>query len=421
LNVAQSSARQAALHALGAWQTYRERADSIISTILATGKLSKSDRAFALELFYGALRNLTLLDFWIGCLRVPPVDDDLRDILRLGLYQLMLLGIPDHAAVNESVELAPPKRRGFINGMLRTAVRERDELRVRARTQPLPVRSSHPGFLITRWQKSFGLEATAALCAWNNQPAPVYARVNRLKLDPEQFKERYSDWKPVPGHPGFTKCSELPIEALKRGACYIQDPSTVMAGQLLDPQPGENILDACAAPGGKTSHLAELMQNRGLIVACDRETDRVRTLEQNIERLGLSIARVFRHDWTRSRVAKEIQSLGPFDRILVDVPCTNTGVMRRRVDVRWRLQPSSVANMRSQQLDILRGVSGLLKPGGVMVYSTCSLEPEENEEAVRQLLLELSDWQLLEQRYSRPFKDNMDGAFAAKLARPPAA
>lgn len=417
--MAQPSARQAALHALGAWQTYKERADVIISTILAAAKLSKSDRAFALELFYGALRNLTLLDFWIGCLRVPPVDDDLRDILRLGLYQLMFLGIPDHAAVNESVELAPMKRRGFINGMLRAAVRERDELRSRAKKQSLSVRTSHPGFLITRWQKNFGMEKAAALCAWNNRPAPLYARVNRLKIDGEQFKERYPDWKPVPGYPGFTQCSELPAEALKRGHCYIQDPSTLIAPQLLDPQPGEKILDACAAPGGKTSYLAELMQNRGLLVACDREPDRVRTLEENIARLGIGISRVFCHDWTRNRVPKEIESIGPFDRILVDVPCTNTGVMRRRVDVRWRLQRESVANMRKQQLDIVRSASGLLKSGGILVYSTCSLEPEENGEAVQQLLLEFSNWRLLEQKYSRPFKDNIDGAFAAKLIRTP--
>jgi 16S rRNA (cytosine967-C5)-methyltransferase len=373
-----------------------------------------------MELFYGVIRNLTLLDFWIGCLRVPPVDADLRDILRLGIYQLMFLGIPDHAAVNESVELAPLKRRGFINGMLRTAVRDRDELRVRSKKQPLSIRSSHPGFFLTRWQKFFGAEATSALCTWNNQPALVYARVNRLKITGEQFKERYPDWTAVPGYPAFTQCSDLPVEALKRGHCYIQDPSTTIAGQLLDPQPGEKILDACAAPGGKTTHLAELMQNNGLIVATDREAQRIRTLEENIGRLGISIARVFRHDWTQRRLPKEIAAAAPFDRILVDVPCTNTGVMRRRVDVRWRLQPGSLASVRSQQLEIVRGVSGLLKPEGVLVYSTCSLEPEENEEAVQQLLLEFSDWRLVEQRYSRPFADHIDGAFAAKLVRKPA-
>ena len=413
------SARRAALVALQAWQTYPDRADTIISSILEQAKLPKSDRAFALELFYGVLRNLTLLDFWIGCLRASAIDADLRDILRLGLYQLFFLGTPDHAAVNESVELAAPKRRGFINGMLRTAARDRDELRVRARKQPLSVRSSHPGFLITRWQRNFGLEATAALCQWNNQPAQVYARINRLKIDGEQFSKRYEDGQAVPGHPDFLLCSELPTEALKRGHCYIQDPSTVMAGQLLAPQPGEKVLDACAAPGGKTGHIAQLMENRGVIVACDREEKRVRMLKENLGRLGVSVATVCQHDWLQTRLPREIEEVGLFDRILVDVPCTNTGVMRRRVDVRWRLQPNSLAHMREQQLEILRRVSGLLKPGGALVYSTCSLEPEENEEAVQQLLLEFPNWRLAEQKFLRPFIDKIDGAFAARIVRTP--
>jgi 16S rRNA (cytosine967-C5)-methyltransferase len=404
---------------LQAWQTYPDRSDTIISSILEQARLQKSDRGFALELFYGVLRNLTLLDFWIGCLRASAVDAKLRDILRLCLYQLFFLGTPDHAAVNESVELAPSKRRGFINGMLRTAARGRDELRVRARQQPLSVRSSHPGFLITRWQRSFGLEATAALCEWNNQPAEVYARINRLKIDGEQFSKRYQDGQTVPGHPDFVLCLELPTETLKRGHCYIQDPSTVMAGQLLAPQPGETILDACAAPGGKTGHLAQLMENRGLIVACDREEKRVRMLKENLGRLGVNVATVCQHDWRLPRLPREIEEVGLFDRIQVDVPCTNTGVMRRRVDVRWRLQPSSLALMREQQLEIVRRVSGLLKPGGVLVYSTCSLEPEENEEAAQQLLVEFSNWRLAEQKFLRPSIDQVDGAFAARMVRTP--
>ncbi len=417
--MAEPSARRATLVALREWQTFPGRADTIISAILGEANLKKSDRAFALELFYGVLRNLTLLDFWIGCLRASQIDADLRDIVRLGLYQLFFLGTPDHAAVNESVDLAAPKRRGFINGMLRTAVRDRDELRARARKQPLSVRSSHPGFLITRWQRNFGLEAAAALCQWNNEPAFIYARVNRLKIDSEQFIQRYAECEPVPGYPDFLQCSKLPSEALQRGHCYIQDPSTVLAGQLLDPQPGEKILDACAAPGGKTGHVAQMMLNRGVIVACDREPKRIRILEENIRQLGIGVASVHQHDWLQARLPKKLAEIGSFDRILVDAPCTNTGVMRRRVDVRWRLQPDSLARMRQQQLEILRSVSGLLKPGGFLVYSTCSLEPEENEEAVQQLLLEFSNWRLVEQRFSRPLIDKVDGAFAAKLVRTP--
>jgi 16S rRNA (cytosine967-C5)-methyltransferase len=419
--VPEPSARRAALVALRAWQDYNDRADVIIASILSEAKLQRSDRAFALELFYGVLRNLTLIDFWIGCLRTEKVEPYLQDILRLGIYQLFFLGTPDHAAVNESVELALPKARGLVNGVLRNAIRDRDELRSRARRQSLPVRSSHPSFLVTRWQRNFGLEPTAALCHWNNQPPPVYARINRLKIDSEQFAQRYpEEVEPVAGQEDFFICPELPTTALKRGHCYIQDPSTLIAGRLLDPQPGEKILDACAAPGGKTAHLAQLMQNTGLILACDRDEKRVQTARENIERLGLTIARTCQHNWLERRLPKEIQEAGLFDRILVDVPCTNTGVMRRRVDVRWRLQPESVVRMRQQQSEILRRVATLLKPGGVLVYSTCSLEPEENEEVVQEFLRESPGWRLLEEKVSRPFVDKLDGAYAAKLTNPAA-
>jgi len=416
--VAQPSARRAALVALRAWQDYKDRADVIIAGVLGEAKLPKADRAFALELFYGVLRNLTLVDFWIGCLRSEKVEPYLRDILRLGIYQLFFLGTPDHAAVNESVELALPQARGLINSVLRNAIRDRDELRGRGRRQPLSVRSSHPSFLVTRWQRNFGLESAAALCHWNNQPPPIYARINRLKIDSEQFAQRYPEVEPSPEHDDFFICSELPSVALKRGHCYIQDPSTIMAGLLLDPQPEEKILDACAAPGGKTAHVAQLMRNRGLIVACDRDEKRVQTAKENIERLGLTIACVCQHNWQQRRLPKEIQDAGLFDRVLIDVPCTNTGVMRRRVDVRWRLQPESMARMRQQQMEITRRAATLLKPGGILVYSTCSLEPEENEEAIQEFLREFPKWQLLEQRFSRPFEDKLDGAFAARLQSP---
>ncbi len=415
-----SPARHVAFGALRAWQEYGDRADTIIASILSRGKLTKSDRAFSLELFYGVLRNITLLDFWLGCLRAASIDPDLRDVLRLGLYQLFFLGTPDHAAVNESVEMVPPKQRGFINGMLRTAVRDRDELRRKAKVQSLAIRMSHPPFLVSRWQRAFGLEATAQLCEWNNSRARIYARVNRLKLDPEQFAQRYPETEELPGQPEFRSCSEVPHEALKRGHCYIQDPSTIMAGALLDPKPDETVLDACAAPGGKTGHLAQLMQNKGVLIATDREPERMKRLNENIARLGAEIVKVHQHDWARDKVPKAIEDVGLFDRILIDVPCTNTGVMQRRVDVRWRLRPESLPELRDLQMEILRHAAGFLKPGGTLVYSTCSLEAEENEEAVQQFLLEFPNWRLVEQRVCRPFVNHYDGAFAAKIVRPDA-
>ena len=413
--MAQLSARGIALAALTIWRTQHQRADLVITKLLSETKLGAADRAFALELFYGVLRNLLLLDFWIACLRPARVDSDLREILRLGLYQLLLLGTSDHAAVYESVELAPLKRRAFINGVLRAAARDRDELRSRTNAQPLSIRKSHPDFLISRWQKNFGPESAAALCAWNNQPPPVYGRINRLKIDYEQFMHRYPDARPSRHSPAFVEFFGFPTEALNRGHCYIQDPSTTIACQLLDPQSGEKILDACSAPGGKTSRLAEQMENRGHIVACDREAKRIQTLKENITRLGIGIVRELRHDWTHDRIPKEIRSIAPFDRALVDTPCTNTGVMRRRIDVRWRLRPIDFMRMKKQQLEIVRTVSCLLKPGGTLVYSTCSVEPEENGQVVQQLLAEFPGMRLIEEKSSLPFRNDLDGAYAAKL------
>jgi 16S rRNA (cytosine967-C5)-methyltransferase len=415
--VGPTTARQAAFVALRTWQDYHDRADAIISTILDQSDLKKSDRAFALELFYGVLRNLVLLDFWVGCLRAGSLDPDLRDIVRLGLYQLFFLGTPDHAAVNESVEMVFPKQRGLINGMLRTAVRDRNELRLKAKKQPMAVRQSHPAFLVSRWQRTYGLEQTAELCDWNNQRAKVYARINRLKIDPEQFAQRYPETEEIPGRPDFRHCADVPTQALSRGHCYVQDPSTVIAGEMLAPEPGETVLDGCAAPGGKTGHLAQMMQDKGTLIACDRDPQRIKRLTENIGRLGPSVVKTIQQNWTKPLLAKEIEKVGLFDRILIDVPCTNSGVMQRRVDVRWRLQPESIAELCPLQMQILQRVSGLLKPGGFLVYSTCSLEPEENEQLVQHFLLQSPDWRLVEQRFSRPFVDHFDGAFAAKLTR----
>ena len=413
--MAKPSARQIALGALRVWRTERRFADSTISSLLAKAELSASNRAFALELFYGVLRNLLLLDFWIGCLRASRIDAGLRDLLRLGLYQLLFLKTAEHAAVYETVELAPKSQRAIVNGMLRAAARRQDELRTRGDAQPLFVRTSHPQFLIARWQQHFGAETAKELCRWNNAPPPIYGRINRLKIDREDFLRKYPGSPALVHNPEFVEFHAWPTDALNLGRCYIQDPSAAIACELLDPQPEEKILDACAAPGGKTGYIAQLMKNRGVIVACDRDPERLRVLESNVTQLGIQIIRIFRLDWTRGRVPREIASIGPFDRILVDAPCTNTGVMRRRVDVRWRLRPKDFIRMPKEQFQISRAAISLLKPGGVFVYSTCSLEPEENEQLIGRLLNEFPRIRPAREESCLPFRDHFDGAFAARL------
>ena len=415
--MAKLSARQIALAALRLWRKEKRFADSIASELLAKAGLTPSDRAFALELFYGVLRNLTLLDFWIACVRVSRTDGDLRDILRLGLYQLFFLKTAEHAAVHETVELGTKRQRPIINAVLRAATRRRSELLTRANAQPLFVQMSHPQFLVERWQEHFGVEYAQALCKWNNLPAPVYSRINRLGIDRDNFLRLCSDVRPLTRHSEFVEFDSLPTRALTRGHCYIQDPSTLLACQVLSPKPGEKVLDACAAPGGKTGYIAQLMENLGMIVACDRDPVRLETLTENVARLGVVIAHVLRHDWTSRHVPPEIGTLAPFDRILVDAPCSNTGVMRRRADLRWRLRPTDFDRMQQLQIEIVRALIPLLKPGGVLVYGTCSLEPEENEQVVRRVLDEMSSLRLEAETSSLPFRDGFDGAYAAKLIR----
>jgi 16S rRNA (cytosine967-C5)-methyltransferase len=413
--MAQRSARETALAALRLWRKEKRFADSILSGILANADLTLSDRAFALELFYGVLRNLTLLDFWIDRLRASRIESSVRDVLRLGLYQIFLVKTPEHAAVHETVAIATKKQASIVNAVLRTAIRQRSELSANANAQPLFVRTSHPQFLVARWQQRFGAEYTEELCKWNNRPPPIYGRINRIKIDPESFAQLYPDARLLPGNPDFVEFNILPTAALNSGQCYIQDPSTAIACQLLDPKSGEKILDACAAPGGKTAYLAQLMQNRGVIVACDRDHERLQILKDNVTRFGATSVRAVRHDWTRDHPPEEILSIAPFDRVLVDAPCTNTGVMRRRIDVRWRLRLEDFSRMANEQLIITRAVLNLLKPHGVLVYSTCSLEAEENEQVVRRLVDELHGLRTEAERDSLPFRDGFDGAFAARL------
>ena len=414
--MAQISARGVALAALRSWRTKKEFADALISRALANSALQSADRAFALELFYGVLRNLTLLDFWIGLLRSGRVDVDLRDLLRLGLYQLFVTNTPEHAAVNETVELAPKRQRAVVNAVLRAAIGKRQSLKEKADQQPLEVQSSHPRFLIERWQKQFGSSATKALCEWNNRTPPIYARINRLTIDRQSFLEQYRSARSLSTVLNYVELP-APAEGLAAGHCYVQDPSTAIACELLAPQPGEKILDGCAAPGGKTGYLAELMENRGLIVACDREPARLKLLEENLARLGVSIAKSIRQDWSRSPISARLVSEAPFDRVLVDAPCSNTGVMRRRVDVRWRLRPIDFQRMKNRQVEIVRAVLPLLKPNGVLVYSTCSLEPEENADVVREVTRTMSILRVEEERRSLPFRDHFDGAFAVRFRR----
>ena len=403
--------RAACVKALRHWEKSRRFSDEILHELFANESFTAEDRAFLTVVFYGILRGLTRLDFLIDRLRKSNIDNATRQLLRLGLYQIFDTRVADHAAVNETVALST-RRRGLVNAILRRALREKESLLSALEAAPAPIRLSHPEFLIDRWSSAFGKKNALALCEWNNQPAPVYTRCNTLKVTPGELLRSQPDAELSSVHPLMIRVRRTPFTWIVGGLCYVQDPSTLIACELLAPRPRENILDACAAPGGKASYLAQLMGNTGSITACDSSPGRLRRLRQNLQRLQVTIASVVETDWLRETPRLHA---GSFDRILLDAPCSNTGVIRRRVDARWRLQPGSFELMQKRQVRLLKAVVPYLKPGGRLVYSTCSLEREENEDVIALALASIPGLHFLQSRSCRPFVDSLDGAYAAEL------
>ncbi len=405
--------RQLCIRALLEWEKGKIFSDEILHTLLEKERLGGLDRAFLMETFFGVLRNLTALDFLIGKLRDGDIDDETREVLRLGLYQIFHMRTADHAAVNETVNLGG-RARGLVNAILRRALREKPRLDEALANADRAARLSHPDFLLERWDAAFGPAQTEQLCVWNNSPAEVHVRANGLRTSVDALLKSAPNAEASPHHPRAIKVASLPPDWLANGLCYVQDPSTLIACDLLDPQPGEFVLDACAAPGGKTTYLAELMKNTGRIYACDLYDSRVARLRENLSRLGITNTQTFVHDTMQAGAPLALAS---FDRILVDAPCSNTGVLRRRVDVRWRLTDEDFIRMPAQQLALVKRAATLLKPGGTLVYSTCSLETEENEGVIEKAIAAVPELRVLESRRTLPFVDGIDGAFAAKFTR----
>lgn len=400
------SPRRAAVSILRAWTKGHAYAENLIERHASRNDLSSADRALLNAIVLGVLRNLRLLDHWIGQLRKGKLDDETRDILRVGLCQLLILELPDHAAVFETVELGKSAGRGLINAVMRRAAATKKKLLDLSEVPPA-VACSHPDWLLKRWSKAFGKQEAIALMDFNNQPAPVVARINPLATGS-------ADLQTGPDLPdGFFQIEgPIPNQLLASGAIYIQDPATRHCVELLDPQPGERVLDACAAPGGKAFLIAVAQGGGKDLVCTDSNEKRLPRLRENLERLHIKDTVVECHDWSTPAPAKWH---GAFDAILLDVPCSNTGVFRRRVDVRWRLKPSDITALTKLQRQIIENALPCLKPGGRLVYSTCSIEAEENAGLIDALLAEHPELTLEASHQALPQRDGTDGAFAARL------
>ena len=400
------SPRRAAVSILRAWAKGHVYAENLIERHASRNELSSADRALLNAIVLGVLRHRRLLDHWIGELRKGRLDHDTRDILRVGLCQLLILQLPDHAAVFETVNLGKSPVRGLINAVMRKAAATRKSL-LDLSGLPPAVAHSHPDWLFKRWRKQFGREAAVELMAFNNAPAPNIARINPLSPAAASLQ---GDAELPPGY--FRIDGPLPTDLLAAGAIYITDPATRHSVELLEPQPGELVLDACAAPGGKAFLIAAAQGSGEWLTCTDSNDKRLPRLRENLERLQLRPAETACHDWTQPAPAAWH---GRFDAILLDVPCSNTGVFRRRVDVRWRLQPQDLHDLTRMQSAILENALPCLKPGGRLVYSTCSIELEENGELLKNFLATRPGWRVTGTREALPHRDDSDGAFAARI------
>ncbi|HUF60835.1 MAG TPA: transcription antitermination factor NusB [Verrucomicrobiales bacterium] len=408
-----TGARPICLRALQIGEQSGAHADDILDRLCLRHQPDPRERALALSLLFGILRQRRLLDALIAQLGPTKLDPSTRRVLRLGLYQILFTRIPPHAAVHETVSLAPARSRGLVNAVLRRAAAERETLLALLPGLPPALRWSLPDFLYDRWAARFSPAELEKLCRWNQLPAPVYLRRNPLHPGSAAAIEALPDQKPVPGRSGFFLVDSLPRSLLDQGICTVQDPAASVACLLLAPLPGQCVLDACAAPGGKTSHLAALMENRGFLTATDHSPARLAQLQANLARLRVACAQTQLADWSVPRPDFPAE----FDSILLDAPCSNTGALRRRADLRWRLQPGVFAEMAVLQLQLLANTAAVLRPGGALVYSTCSLEPEENEEVIAAFLASHPNFLEEARQTVLPHIDGFDGAFAVRLRR----
>jgi 16S rRNA (cytosine967-C5)-methyltransferase len=403
-----SQARYEALRILVRVEQDRAFADIALEHALDRASLDARDAALCAEIVYGTLRWQRFLDWRLGPhLRRPlaKLDPWVRALLRLTAYQVLLLDrVPAWAAVSEAVSLARLKARSpgppeFVNAVLRSLSRPGEP-------PPLPddpvralgIRWAFPDWLAARWIKRLGLDETQALMAALDERPPLTIRVTALRISREALAARLREEERVEARPTALAPEGLVVDrgavgrwaAFSEGLFTVQDEASMLVARLLDPQPGESIADCCAAPGTKATHLAELMQNRGRVVGMDPQANRLKLLEAAAARLDLGII----ESHVGSVITLATRWPAAFDRALVDAPCSNLGVLRRNPEVKWRRSEADIRRLQQKQRDILDAAAGLVRPGGWLVYATCSLEPEENEGVTGPFLEAHPEWRI---------------------------
>jgi len=451
----QPDARKTALYILNSLDKDNKTLDSVLEAFSdKTDLLSKRDRSLLNALVYGVIRWRGRLDHIINYLSNIPVtriDPNVLNIIRIGLFQIIYLSrIPVSAAVNTSVDLAKsftqPWVIGFVNAILRNAVRKFEKVPFpdpkKDPVSAIAVQSSFPKWLIKRWLHRYGQKETAQLCDVVNSIPPITIRTNTLKatrknllnsLKKEVEKIECTTYSPD-GISFFKPNSSIPeIESFKDGWFVVQDEAAQLVTLLLDVRPGDTVLDACAGLGGKTGHIAQIMKNQGTIFAIDKDERKLSRLVSEMKRLGISIITPLTCNLEKPL---DIKGFKLFDRILLDAPCSGMGVIRRNPDIKWATSKKNLNYYKNKQLLFLKNLAPLVKPSGILVYAVCSIEPEENEDVVKEFLSRHSEFEIKyvsgllpyghtsvvsEDMYLKtlPHKNNMDGFFSVCFQKKP--
>ncbi len=405
----------------------------------------EADRGLITEVVYGVLRWRLRLDWYLRQLYVGEYENlipDVKNNLRSSVYQLMYLDkIPPYAVLNEAVEIAKnkynQKTANLVNAILRNFLRQRKKLEYLETqleyVERLSIRYSHPLWLVQRWIEEWGVDHTIRLCVANNERPTLAVRINYLQAHPEtlfkSLEEAEVDHEVHPDFPEFVRIKDFSefrkLDFLRRGWVSVQDVSTGIPVRLLNPQPGEKVLDMCAAPGGKAGYIGERMNNLGTLVCFEKHHSRACLLRDNLQRLGISHSLIVATDALQMPVEYQ------FDKILLDAPCTGFGVLSKRVDLKWKRTAQDIENMQQIQLQLLEAAARVLRIGGKLVYSTCTITPEENEQVVERFLKIHPEFERdslkddLPQKYlwdgysvrTFPHVHDMDGSFAVRLTK----
>lgn len=408
--------------------------------------LDPRDKGLITEIVYGSVKNRGKLDYVLNQfakIKVKKMDRWTRNILRMALYQIMFLDkVPDSAAVDEAVKLS--KRYGrsdkFVNAVLRNYLRGQEQIvwpdREQDVIQYLAVQYSFPVWMVQRFVQQYGAEQAEQLCQWFNQPAALWIRTNTLMISRKVLKEQLeqkgiaveeSRYTPE-GLKILSAVNLHQLEEFQQGLFTVQDESSMLVALAAEPMPGQRVLDVCSAPGGKATHMAQLMKDDGVICACDIHQHRLDLIRENCKRLGMESVACYLQDGTQ--LTKRWKT--PFDVVLCDVPCSGLGVLGRRPDARWSKDAADIETLCRVQKQILEQAAQLVTPGGTLIYSTCTITPEENQQMVQQFLAQHPEFYLDEtlpdcwlhvekgqEGYVQflPFADQMDGFFIARMIR----